>query len=174
MQNRSMISPSRDFFGMKCRPYILLPVALLLSGCDGDDWKESWNAGTSKGFALCVASGEKQNLGKDTVRRRCLSKHQRPIDDTLQGTARYVAGTFQGTLTNSGQDVIVTEYTVVLTHKTAGKPDSAVFSERFVEPRHRDAFEISKLDYFPMADDEKNKEKFSWQTKDVKGIRIAF
>ena len=159
---------------MKYRRYVLLPLALLLSGCNADGWTEYWNAGTSKGLALCLAKGEKQNLTKDTVRRHCLAKHQRPIDETMTGSARYMAGTFQGTVTNHSQQFIVTEYTVVLKHATAEKSDSAVFAERFVEPRRNDTFEISLLGYFPMTDTELNKERFFWQTKDVKGIRIEF
>lgn len=159
---------------MKYRPYILLPVALLLSGCDGDDWKESWNARTSKGLALCLSKDEKQNLSQETVRRHCLAKHQRPVNVTLDGHARYASGTFQGLVTNAGQNVIVTEYTVVLKHAKSEKTDTAVFSQRLVEPQRVDAFEIAKLSFFPMEDSELNKERFSWQAKDVKGVKIEF
>jgi hypothetical protein len=158
---------------MKYRPYILLAAALLLSGCDGD-WNETWNAGTSKGLALCLSKGEKQNLSTETVRRHCLAKHQRPVKETLDGHARYVGGTFQGSLTNIGNDVIVTEYTVILKHAKSDKIDTAVFSQRLLEPQRGDTFEISKLSFFPMEDSELNKERFSWQTKDVKGVKIAF
>jgi len=159
---------------MTYRPYVLLPVALLLAGCDSDGWTEFWSAGTSKALALCISKGEKQNLGKDTVRRYCLSKHQRPINDTLVGHARYASGTFQGSVTNTGDGVIVTEYTIVLKHARSEKTDTAVFAQRLVEPQHVDAFEISKLSFFPMEDSELSRERFSWQIKDVKGVKIDF
>ena len=159
---------------MKPWTYILLPVALLLSGCDGDGWTEMWNAGTTKAFAACLRHGEMQRLSEPTVRRRCLEKHQRSIANPLAGEARYTQGTFQGRVTNKGADFIVTEYSVALTHSAAPKTDAVVFSQRFIEPQQNDSFEVYSLSYFPMANPDRNKDKFSWETKDIKGLRIQF
>jgi hypothetical protein len=156
---------------------LVLLLAPILAGCDSfDEW---WHKGTIKGYNICKAAGEKEGLSAFSVRGICVERHQKRVDEVTEGTARYssVPGgvAFTGSITNKRGSVIITEYTVVVTHTLAKERQSRTFTNKWIEPEGTDSFRIDAtgLKYQP-PEDQRHRDKFEWFLSGVKGIEISF
>jgi hypothetical protein len=146
---------------MRISPIFALSLlGTLLGGCS--EWVgELWYKGTTKGVAMCEAKGAGQNLNKSTVRNICVRKHQKSVPDSLEGKAGYRAIwqglSFQGYMTNKSTDVVITKYSVWVSHHSVPWRTEITFEDKWIEPGNGESFTIEKdqLTYQPQNEEEK-------------------
>ncbi len=156
---------------------LALPImALLLAGCD---FEEEINSGNTKGFAICKKKAEEQgSVSKLTIQNVCAEKHQRNLSvDFLDGRAgfskSYEQNVFSGSVENKSSDVVITAYTVSITHKKVGTVTRDVKGV-WIEPGKSEYFNVNDLPYAKEPDLPTEHENFTWNTLNNKGIKVQF
>jgi hypothetical protein len=126
------------------------------------------------------AAGEKAGLSEQTARAVCLERHQKYRNDSdMEGRASYSSGegsvSFSGRLTNKSNNIIFTEYTVIVSHANTKERESKTFKGRWIEPGSTDTFmlESADLKHRPPPDS-RGRDKFDWFLTSAKGIEITF
>ena len=160
------------------RVFFIVLLGMLVAGCK-DELLEQWYKGTTKGVALCKKNSADLGMSALTISTLCTERHQRRMEDTLEGTAGYEQhfGTvFRGRVSNKSHEFVVTRFSVWLEHDDApGDRTLGSFKDYWIEPDGLATFEIggNDLKYVPKADSPQ-KGKFSWSVTDVYGVRVSF
>jgi hypothetical protein len=167
---------------MRISSIVALFLLIALLGGWSVPLEEFWYKRTTKGVALCEAKGAGQGLNKLTVRNICVRKHQKEIQDSsIEGKAGYVTegqvGSFRGYVRNKSTDVVVTKYSVWISHHNAPLTITEMAVEdQWIEPGHSDIFTIEKekLAYEPKTDDDRKSGTFDWRARNIFGVKISF